>query len=68
MRGGVPLVHPPQVATLGIGAPRDTPLLKDGGLLFRRTSELVLVADQRALDAAHAAAFLAALKRVAEEW
>jgi pyruvate/2-oxoglutarate dehydrogenase complex dihydrolipoamide acyltransferase (E2) component len=62
IRGGVPLVHPPQVATLGIGSPRDVPVLADGGLLFRRTVEVVLVADQRALDAAHAAAFLTALK------
>jgi pyruvate dehydrogenase E2 component (dihydrolipoamide acetyltransferase) len=66
IRGGLPLIHPPQVATLGIGAPRDVPVLSDGGLLFRRASEIVLVADQRALDAAHAAAFLNTLKAEVE--
>jgi pyruvate dehydrogenase E2 component (dihydrolipoamide acetyltransferase) len=66
IRGGVPLIHPPQAATLGIGAPRDVPMLADGGLLFRRASEIVLVADQRAVDTAHAAAFLTALKQEVE--
>jgi pyruvate dehydrogenase E2 component (dihydrolipoamide acetyltransferase) len=66
VRGGVPLIHPPQVAALSIGSPRDVPTVREGGILFRPTAEVVLVSDQRALDAGHAAAFLVALKSEVE--
>jgi pyruvate/2-oxoglutarate dehydrogenase complex dihydrolipoamide acyltransferase (E2) component len=67
VRGGVPLIYPPLVGALGIGAAREVPFLREGGLLFRPACEVVLASDPRALDPAHAAAFLHALKREAEE-
>jgi pyruvate dehydrogenase E2 component (dihydrolipoamide acetyltransferase) len=53
-----PVINPPQVAILGVGAVRDT-LGRDGGeIVDRKLMTLTLSADHRAVYGADAAAFL----------
>jgi pyruvate dehydrogenase E2 component (dihydrolipoamide acetyltransferase) len=53
-----PVINPPQVAILGVGAIRDT-LERDGaGMVDRKLMTLTLSADHRAVYGADAAAFL----------
>jgi pyruvate dehydrogenase E2 component (dihydrolipoamide acetyltransferase) len=52
------ILNPPQVAIMAVGAARSQPELRDGGLGERRSIEVTLTCDHRAVDGVTAAAFL----------
>ena len=56
-----PIVNPPQVAVLGVGAIRSVPALRDGHLVEEPHIHLSLTFDHAAVDGAPAARFLAAV-------
>jgi len=61
-----PVINPPQVAILGVGAIRETLARKDGEIVDRRLMTLTLSADHRILYGADAARFLADVKSLLE--
>jgi pyruvate dehydrogenase E2 component (dihydrolipoamide acetyltransferase) len=61
-----PIINPPQVAILGVGAITDTVVPVDGVPAVRPMMGLSLSFDHRAMDGAPAAAFLARLKEILE--
>ena len=56
-----PIVNPPQVAILGVGAIRPAPAVRDGQLVEEQHIHLSLTFDHAAVDGAPAARFLAAV-------
>ncbi len=56
-----PILNPPEVAILGIGAAKPRPSISGGAAAMRQTCPLSLTFDHRALDGAPAALFLADL-------
>ncbi len=62
-----PVLNPPQIGIIGIGAIKERPVVIDGGLHIKPTVKLTLVFDHRAVDGAPAAAFLKALKDYLEK-
>jgi pyruvate dehydrogenase E2 component (dihydrolipoamide acetyltransferase) len=56
-----PIVNPPQIAVLGIGAIRRSPALQEGRLVEAASIHLSLTFDHAAVDGAPAARFLADL-------
>ncbi len=58
-----PVIHPPQVAIVGLGTPLARPWIVDGGLYVRRVINASLAADHRASDGHEGARLLAALAR-----
>ena len=56
-----PIVNPPQVAVLGVGAIRPVPAIRDGQLVEEPSIHLSLTFDHAAVDGAPAARFLAAV-------
>jgi pyruvate dehydrogenase E2 component (dihydrolipoamide acetyltransferase) len=56
-----PIINPPQVAILGVGAVKQRPAFSSGGIVPRDECVLSLTFDHRALDGAPAARFLADL-------
>jgi pyruvate dehydrogenase E2 component (dihydrolipoamide acetyltransferase) len=56
-----PIVNPPQIAVLGIGAIRSRPAVRDGRLVEASVIHLSLTFDHAAVDGAPAARFLADL-------
>jgi pyruvate dehydrogenase E2 component (dihydrolipoamide acetyltransferase) len=61
-----PIIPPPQVAILGVGAIADTVVARNGAPTVRPMMGLSLSFDHRAVDGAPAAAFLARLKEILE--
>ena len=61
-----PIINPPQVAILGVGAITDTVVAKDGAPVIRPMMGLSLSFDHRAMDGAPAAAFLSRLREILE--
>ncbi|GAB4458925.1 MAG: dihydrolipoamide acetyltransferase [Armatimonadaceae bacterium] len=61
-----PIIPPPQVAILGVGAITDTVVARDGQPTVRPMMGLSLSFDHRAIDGAPAAAFLARIKEILE--
>jgi pyruvate dehydrogenase E2 component (dihydrolipoamide acetyltransferase) len=61
-----PVINPPQVAILGVGAVRDTLARADGEIVDRKLMTLTLSADHRAVYGADAARFLADLRELLE--
>ncbi|HWD75067.1 MAG TPA: dihydrolipoamide acetyltransferase family protein [Solirubrobacteraceae bacterium] len=59
-----PVINPPQVAILGVGAVRDTLARGDGEIVDRKLMTLTLSADHRAVYGADAARFLADLREL----
>ena len=62
-----PLVNPPQVAILGIGAVVATPVYQREALVKRRLLVLALTTDHRVLDGAPSARFLRRLQSLIEQ-
>jgi len=62
-----PIINPPQVAILGVGAVIDTVVPRDSQIVVRPLMQLTLAADHRALDGAIAAHFLQDLRRAIED-
>jgi len=61
-----PVIDPPQVAILGVGAVRETMARIDGEIVDRSVMTLTLSADHRALYGAAAAEFLADVRSLLE--
>jgi pyruvate dehydrogenase E2 component (dihydrolipoamide acetyltransferase) len=62
------VLRPPQIALLGLGAPRRAPVeATDGAIRFVDMTTATLTCDSAALDAARAAALLAAFKGFVEK-
>ena len=61
-----PLLNPPQVAILGVGAIDVKPVRKDGKLEFIDSIGLSLTCDHQVIDGAPGARFLQVLKREIE--
>jgi len=63
-----PIINPPQVGILGVGAIEDRLALgPEGSPILRRMLHLSFTFDHRALDGAESSAFLAAVKDLLEE-
>lgn len=62
-----PIINPPEVAILGVGTTRETPVVRDGAVVARPVATFCLTADHRLVDGADAAAFLAALRELIED-
>lgn len=54
----LPIINPPEVGILGVGAVREAPVAIDGNIGVRPVMKLCLSADHRAVDGALAAGFL----------
>lgn len=67
MTSMVPVINPPQVAILGVGAVRTEPMISNGQLSERRVMTLTMSADHRVLYGADAASFLGDVVRAIEE-
>lgn len=61
-----PVINPPQVAILGIGAMKETPLLKKKKLVNRKFIGLALTCDHRVIDGLPAAHFLEELDHLVQ--
>ena len=61
------VIHPPQVALLGLGAPRRRPAVVDGDVVPRLLVEASVAGDHRAHDGMVASRFLRHLERHLEE-
>ena len=55
----LPIIHPPQVAIVGIGRPTPRPRVVDGAVVPRTVVTLTLAADHRVSDGHRGALFLA---------
>jgi pyruvate dehydrogenase E2 component (dihydrolipoamide acetyltransferase) len=62
----IAIITPPQVAVLGVGAVKETPVARDGQVVVRQIMNVTLAADHRATDGADGARFLADLKKILE--
>jgi pyruvate dehydrogenase E2 component (dihydrolipoamide acetyltransferase) len=58
-----PLLNPPQVAILGVGAIQVKPVRRNGGIEFADTIGLSLTCDHQVIDGAPGARFMQVLKR-----
>ena len=67
VEGFTPIVNPPEVAILGVGAIQAKPVAVDGGVAVRERLTLSLAFDHRAVDGAPAAAFLARVREALEK-
>ena len=65
---GTPIIHPPQVAILGVGAIEKRPVVRQDALAIRPMVYLALTFDHRLIDGAVADQFMARLKRLLEAW
>ncbi len=54
----LPIINPPEVGILGVGAIKQMPVIIDGNISIRPVMKLCLSADHRAVDGAVAAGFL----------
>jgi pyruvate dehydrogenase E2 component (dihydrolipoamide acetyltransferase) len=64
---GTPIVRPPEVVNVGVGAIRDRVVAVDGAPVVRPTLVLSVAADHRVLDGDTLAAFVDALARLLED-
>jgi len=61
------LIMPGQTAILAVGAVRERPVVRNGGLVAAATVRVTLSSDHRSVDGAYAARFLADLRAVLEK-
>ncbi|MDU8943586.1 dihydrolipoamide acetyltransferase family protein [Ovoidimarina sediminis] len=57
------VIYPPQVAIVGMGAPRQRPVVRDGAVVPRLMTTLTLAADHRVSDGHRGALFLRAIDK-----
>lgn len=62
----IAIIQPPQTAILGVGAIRQTPVVRDGAIVVAEMMKLALSGDHRVTDGAQGAAFLGEIKRLLE--
>jgi len=67
VEGFTPIVNPPEVGILGVGAIQRKPVEADGAVVVRERLVLSLAFDHRAIDGAPAAAFLARVREALEK-
>jgi len=67
VEGFTPIVNPPEVAILGVGAIQRKPVVVNDTVAVRERVTLSLAFDHRAVDGAPAAAFLARVREVLEK-
>jgi pyruvate dehydrogenase E2 component (dihydrolipoamide acetyltransferase) len=60
------IINPPQAAILSVGAVRQMPVARDGGISLRHTMAITLACDHRILYGADAARFLAHIRELLE--
>jgi pyruvate dehydrogenase E2 component (dihydrolipoamide acetyltransferase) len=60
------IITPPQVGVLGVGAVKDTPVVRDGQIVIRQVMHVTLAADHRATDGADGARFLDTFRKYLE--
>ncbi|MCC7484674.1 MAG: 2-oxo acid dehydrogenase subunit E2 [Burkholderiales bacterium] len=60
----LPVIHPPQVAIVGLGKVADRPRVVGGAVLARKVVTATLAADHRASDGHRGALFLSALAKL----
>lgn len=65
---GTALLNVPEVALLGLHRVEPRPVPRDGKVMVRRTVNLTLTVDQRAVDSPTAAAFLTKVVALLEHW
>ena len=63
-----PIIYPPQVAILGVGRGRRTPVYRDGQLVPRMVLQLCVAYDHRLIDGADGARFTNELVKVLEDF
>ncbi len=63
----VPIIHPPQLAILGLGAVQDRPWALGGALAVRPVLRATLAVDHRAVDGRAGSAYLLAFSRLLQE-
>jgi pyruvate dehydrogenase E2 component (dihydrolipoamide acetyltransferase) len=61
------VINPPEAAILAVGAARDEPVLREGGLVNVPHLKITLTVDHRVLDGASGAAFMRDLTAILEE-
>ena len=61
------VIHPPQVALVGLGSVHEEPVVVDGSVRARRVVHVTIAGDHRAHDGLTAARLLTALERHLEE-
>ncbi|HNS47904.1 MAG TPA: dihydrolipoamide acetyltransferase family protein [bacterium] len=62
-----PIIYPPQVAILGVGAIREGLLVRDGSIMIRPLLELTLAADHRVVDGACGGRFLQRIQELIDQ-
>jgi pyruvate dehydrogenase E2 component (dihydrolipoamide acetyltransferase) len=62
-----PIINPPEIAIMGVGAVKEYPLKQGDELVWRKGLPLSLTIDHRAIDGAPAALFLHDLKNCLEQ-
>jgi pyruvate dehydrogenase E2 component (dihydrolipoamide acetyltransferase) len=67
VEGFTPIVNPPEVAILGVGAIQPRPVAMDGAVVVRERATLSLAFDHRAVDGAPAAEFLVRVREALEK-
>ncbi len=65
--GATPIINYPEVAILGVGRARETPVVRDGQVAIRLVLPLSLAFDHRVIDGMEAARFAADLVRLLED-
>jgi len=63
----VPIINPPEIAILGVGAIIEKPLIIEGKVEARSSMRLTLSFDHRVVNGAPAARFMQRLKQILEE-
>jgi len=65
---GLPIIHQPQVAILGVGAIEKRPVVRDDAIAIRQMVYLSISYDHRVIDGAVAERFMSKVKHVLENW
>jgi len=67
--GGIvstPIINYPEVAIVGVNRMVEKPVVRDGGVVVRKTMNLSSSFDHRVIDGMHAAQFIQAMRRLLE--
>lgn len=68
--GGIfatPIINQPEIAILGLGRMKETPVVRDGNITIRKIMPLSLSFDHRVIDGAEAAKFVNDIKKHLED-
>ena len=65
---GLPIIHQPQVAILGVGAIEKRPVVRDAAIAIRHMVYLSVSYDHRVIDGAVAERFMGKIKKILESW